>query len=269
MCQYLAAVMPKNTIKAKMPEVKALRVKDPRVKQPPFPLRSLPANTLHVGPSGSGKSLTLIRTLIDRDKLGGCFDAYHIFSPNAFIDSQYMVLGKYIQETTGQKLEDCFHDTWDPAAIEQIISDQKKANAYLKKQKAERLLSVVIVVDDFGENMAVVKNNHSILNTLFVKGRHYQISTMLLLQRFRLAGPNLRYNAHALYIHKLSNTADRKALSEEFGELLGSDGEKVFTELLHRATDEKFGFLYITLQASGARFFNAYRSEFKVNTAAE
>ena len=247
-----------------MPEVLLLKVKDPKVRQPPFPLRSLPANTLHIGPSGSGKSVALIRTLIDRDKLGGCFDAYHVFSPNVWVDSQYKVLGKYIKDHTGQKLEDCFHDTWDPEAIAQLIADQKKLNSYLKKQKAERLMSNHITIDDFGENMNVVKSNHSILNTLFVKGRHYQISTALLLQRFRLASPTIRYNAHALYVHKLSNTADRKALSEEFGELLGD--ESIFTELLHRATAEKFGFLYVTL-GSEPRFFSSYRSEFKVAAA--
>ena len=34
------------------------------------------------GPSGSGKSVTLIRTLIDRDELGNRFDNYFVFSPN-------------------------------------------------------------------------------------------------------------------------------------------------------------------------------------------
>ena len=245
-----------------MPEVKPLKVKDPKVRQPPYPLRSLPANTLHIGPSGSGKSVAFLRSLIDNDKMGNCFDAYHVFSPNVWVDSQYKVLGKYIQEHTGQKLEDCFHDTWDPSAIAQLIDDQKKVNGYLKKKKAERLMSVHITIDDFGEQMHVVKSNHSILNTLFCKGRHYQLSTALLLQRFRLASPTIRYNAHALYIHKLSNTADRKALAEEFGELLGD--ESVFTELLHRATAERFGFLYVTL-GSEPRFFSSYRSEFKLH----
>ena len=241
-----------------MPEVKPLKVKDPKIKQPKYPLRSLPANTLHIGPSGSGKSVTLIRTLIDKDKLGGCFDAYYVFSPNCWVDSQYKVLGRYIEEHTNQKLEDCFHDTWHPGAISRIIEDQKRINTYLKKRNAERLMSVHITIDDFGENMTVVKSNHSILNTLYVKGRHYQISTALLLQRFRLASPTIRYNAHALYIHKLSNTADRKALSEEFGELLGD--ESIITEFLRRATAEPFGFLYITLGAE-PKFFSSYKSE--------
>ena len=72
----------------------------------------------------------------------------------------------------------------------------------------------------------------------------------------------IRSNAHALYIHKLSTTADRKALSEEFGELLGD--ESIFTELLHRAIAEKFGFLYVTL-GSEPKFFSSYKSEFRLS----
>ena len=113
----------KTTWLNEMPEVKPLKVKDPKIRQPSYPLRSLPANTLHIGPSGSGKSVTLIRTLIDRDKLGGMFDAYYVFSPNVHVDSQYKILGKYIREHTGQKLEECFFDTWNPGVIEQIIAE--------------------------------------------------------------------------------------------------------------------------------------------------
>ena len=53
-----------------------------------------------------------------------------------------------------------------PGAIEQIIAEQKKVNSYLKKQKAQTLSSVHITIDGFGDNMNVVKSNHSILNTL-------------------------------------------------------------------------------------------------------
>ena len=122
-------------------------------------------------------------------------------------------------------------------------------------------MSIHITIDDFGENLNVVKSNHSILNTLFVKGRHYQISTALLLQRFRLAGPNLRYNAHALYVQKLSNMADLRALAEEFAALLGD--EQTFIEIYKRATAEKFGFLYITM-GSDPKFFSSYKSEFRL-----
>ena len=65
-----------------MPEVKPIKTKvDGKVLQPKPPFRSLPANSIHIGPSGSGKSLTLLRTLIDNDKLGGMFQKYLLFSP--------------------------------------------------------------------------------------------------------------------------------------------------------------------------------------------
>ena len=147
-----------------------------------------------------------------------------------------------------------------------MLEDQKKVNSYLKKKKAERLLSIHITVDDFGEQMNVVKSNHSILNSLFVKGRHYRISTALLLQRFRLASPTIRYNAHALYVHKLSNMADMKALAEEFAGLLGD--EQTFIEIYKRATAEKFGFLYIAM-GSEPKFFSSYKSEFRLKDREE
>ena len=84
------------------------------------------------------------------------------------------MLGRYIEDHTGQKLEDCFHDTWDSGAIGQLIEDQKKSiHTYLQKKKADRLLSIHITIDDLGGNMNVVKSNHRILNTMFVKGRIY------------------------------------------------------------------------------------------------
>ncbi len=126
-------------------------------------------------------------------------------------------------------------------------------------------MSVHITIDDFGENMNVVKSNHSILNTLFCKGRHYFISCALCLQRFRLASPTIRYNAHALYVHKLSNMADMKALAEEFAARLGD--EQTFIEIYRRATAEKFGFLYITM-GSEPKFFSSYKSEFRLTDSA-
>ena len=37
----------------------------------------------------------------------------------------------------------------------------------------------------------------------------------------------------------------------------------MFTELLHRATAEKFGFFYVTL-GSEPKFFSSYKSEFRL-----
>ena len=97
-----------------MPEVTALKNDSgPTVRQPKAPFRALPCSSLLVGPSGSGKSLVAIRTLMDSDKFGGMFDRYEIFSPNVFVDPQYKDLIRYIEGRTNQKRDDFCHSTFD------------------------------------------------------------------------------------------------------------------------------------------------------------
>jgi hypothetical protein len=247
-----------------MPVVKPLSEDaGPTVRQPKAPFRALPANSLHIGPSGSGKSLTLLRTLMDKDKLGKMFDRYMLMSPNIFIDPQYKALIQYVEDTTGQKRNDFCYEEFDQAALKQLMEDQKKANAYLRKQGAKRLLSACVVVDDFGERVDIVRAHGSAINSLFTRGRHLQISCYgLLLQRFKLANPTIRYNAHCLYVHKLTSAGDLEALAENFSEVCG--GKDNFVAIYRAATKKKYGFLFITMGAK-PRFYNGYSSEFRID----
>ena len=246
-----------------MPQVKPLKTESQaKVRQPNPPFRALPANSIHIGPSGSGKSLTLLRTLIDNDKLGGKFDKYLIFSPNVFVDPQYKALIDYVERTTGQKKNDfCFED-FDQNAIKKLMEDQRKVTEYLRKIGAKRLLSACVVIDDFGERADLVKAHGSVINSLFTRGRHLMISVYgLLLQRFRLANPTIRYNSHVIYVHKLNSQKDLEALAEEFSAVTG--GPDNFIQMYKRATAKKYGFLFIVTGAD-PKFYSSYDSEFKI-----
>ena len=72
-----------------MPEVKALNVgKQLEVPQPKHaPFFKLPRNECMVTVSGGGKTNAHIRTLMDKDKLGGLFDKYIVMSPNCRVPS--------------------------------------------------------------------------------------------------------------------------------------------------------------------------------------
>ena len=147
------------------------------------------------------------------------------------------------------------------------MDDQKKVNAYLRKMDSKRLMSACIVIDDFGERADLVKAHGSVINSLFTRGRHLQISVYgLLLQRFRLANPTIRYNAHCIYVHKLNNQKDLEAIAEEFSASTG--GIDNFISMYHKATATKYGFLFITTGAD-PRFFSSYNSEFKVRDEEE
>ena len=86
------------------------------------------------------------------------------------------------------------------------------------------------------------------------------------LQRFRMANPTIRFNAHALYVHKLNSSKDLEALAEEFSEVC--NGVDNFIAIYRAATKPKYGFLFITLGAQ-ARFFSSYQSEFKITDEEE
>jgi len=82
-----------------MPTIRPLRTaKDAGVRQPKPPFRSLPANSLHIGPSGSSKTYTLIATLTQKDMLGGMFDRYELYAANIHQDPQYQVLIDYVEK---------------------------------------------------------------------------------------------------------------------------------------------------------------------------
>ena len=194
------------------------------------------------------------------------FDRYLVLSPNIFVDPQYKTLIDYIEKTTGQKKEDCCFEEFDQEAVRTLMEEQKKTNAYLRKIDAKRLMSACIVIDDFGERADLMKAHGSVINSLFTRGRHVQCSTMLLIQRFRLANPTLRFNSHVLFVHKINSQKDLEALAEEFSAITG--GKDNFEAIYRRATQERYGFLYITTGAE-PRFYSSFKSEFRISDAAE
>ena len=246
-----------------MPTIRPLRTaKDAGVRQPKPPFRSLPANSLHIGPSGSSKTYTLIATLTQKDMLGGMFDRYELYAANIHQDPQYQVLIDYVEKTTGQKREDFCHSTFDQDAIRQLMEDQRKTNSYLRKIGAKRLVSCCLVCDDFGEDTSIVRKSDSVLNSLFSRGRHLQISVYgLLLQRFKMAGPNIRYNAHVVYVHKLNSAEDLDILASEYSASVG--GKENFIKMYKKATAKRYGFLMIVTGAE-PRFYSSYDFEIRI-----
>ena len=250
-----------------MPEVKALNVGRqldvPQPKNAPF--FKLPRNECMITVSGGGKTNAHIQTLISAWGLAGLFDKYIVMSPNAFTDPNYKILADYIERTTGQKKEDCFFTEWNPQVLLDTMSEMRKVNAYIRKNKqklgATRLFSCHITIDDWADRQEVSKSPNSPLIKLFTQGRHSQISCTCLTQKFRLLASAIRVNCNSLWIGRVTSSLEAKALAEEFGAAAGT--EKNFLKMLKQATDIDYGFLYIVFGLK-IRFFNSYRSEFQV-----
>ena len=224
-------------------------------------LPKLPARLVVASPSGGGKTVLITQLLLSPNFYRGAFEKIYYFSASATVDANLIPLKKYCEDHLDQGEEDpCLYDSWDTEVLAGIIAKQKAVTEFLKK-KEKKLMSICIVCDDFADSPAVVRRG--ILDTLYVRGRHYNISTLVSSQKYRLLSPVIRVNATALFCFRLRNNADLLAVAEENSAVIG---KKAFLQVYQVATAAPFGFLYVDLMASeaDAMFYRSFLSRLVV-----
>ena len=124
-----------------VPEYSSKQSSDPVV-----PL--LPCMGIFLGPSKSGKTVTLIL-----EQYRGVFERIYIFSPSIDIDDGWIPVKKYIEEDLGvnTEREQAYWDEWDEAALRRIILQQRKITEASKKLEMKKLYQVLIICDDMAD----------------------------------------------------------------------------------------------------------------------
>ena len=89
--------------------------------------------------------------------------------------------------------EQAYWDEWDEAALRRIIQQQRKITEASKKLEMKKLYQVLIICDDMADMPQLHKPNGA-LDTLFIRGRHMQISTWVSSQTLRLISAAVRVN---------------------------------------------------------------------------
>ena len=84
------------------------------------------------------------------------------------------------------------------------------------------------------------------LNTLFVRGRHLCISTLVSSQKLRLVSSTIRVNLQFLCVWRLRNQHELENLMEEVSAVYD---KKTLMQMYLLATDEPYSFWYILLTA--------------------
>ena len=134
------------------------------------------------------------------------------------MDPQWEPVKEYIRKDLGVNTdrEQCWWDDWDEAALRQILAQQKKITQQSKQLGMKKLYQVLIVIDDHADNPAVHrKTGDGILDTLFIRGRHYCISTWVSTQKLRLMSSAVRVNTMFYCVFRLRNQLELDALVEE------------------------------------------------------
>ena len=113
-----------------------------------------------------------------------------------------------------------YYDHYDPVSLEIIIDTQKKIVEHQKKQKeTKKLFQIMIIVDDFADD-PMFSRKSQLLHSLFTRGRHSGISTIVSTQKFTAIHPIIRVNATELLVFRLRNFKDLEAFVEEVSALI-------------------------------------------------
>ena len=121
----------------------------------------------------------------------------------------------------------------------------KKITEYLKsKKETKRLFQILIIIDDHADD-PVFSRKSTLLHSLFTRGRHSGISTIVSTQKFAALHPIIRVNATELFVFRLRNYQDLSLFIEEISALID---KKSLMEIYRIATDEPYSFLYVKLK---------------------
>ena len=141
---------------------------------------------------------------------------------------------------------------WDP---EEIVDTAASMTAYQRK-KGRPPFSIAVVVDDHAEDSKVVRGKE--LGGLYLKGRHYGISTFVTSQSYKLLDPIIRKNALSLLAWRTRTSgasSDSQAIAEAVGGTLPG-GARQAQGLLKDITSERYQFAYIDATAQPGKIWH-------------
>ena len=184
----------------------------------------LPANGVLVGPSRTGKTVLLVSMILEQYR--GCYSCIYIMSPSVDIDSAWDPVKDYIREELGVDTdrEQAWWTEWDEDALRRIMEQQKRITQQSKRLGMKKLYQVLLVLDDVADAKGVHnRTGDGMLDKLYIRGRHYMISTWTSAQKLRLMSSAVRVNIMFACVFRLRNRLELEALVEELSALVDKE----------------------------------------------
>ena len=230
-----------------VPSIRPIKERHWDVPQSRYPqCAKLPLRSIILAPSGGGKGVLLQNLILDLYR--GCFERVYVFSPSVNVDSAWAPVKKHLLEERKMGVEDkLFFDEYDPEALQTIIDTQRRVVEHQKKEGHRKLFQVLVVVDDFADDPAFSRQS-KLLHSLFTRGRHLQISTVVATQKFNAVSPLIRVNATELYVFRLRSLQDLNTVIEENSALID---KPTLLRVYRLATGEPYSFLFVNLREKG------------------
>ena len=184
------------------------------------------------GSSASGKGVCLANILSNK------FPYRDIFKNNIFLFSTTYALGDPSLAELDIPEENCF-DRLDEEILSQILEEQKLNILEFSKNNVPPLL---MIFDDILTTIS--KKRNAVINEIYYSGRHYMISSIILVQQYKAIQRPIRTNCTSLILFAAENNKELSTLSDEM-----PCNIKLFQKIFNHATsDQPFSFLKVNLK---------------------
>ena len=224
----------------------------------------VPCTGIFLGPSKSGKTVAIISAILEQYRTAdgsSVFERIFLFSPSIHIDDGWKPVKEFIENEMGVNTdrEQVYFDKWDEGALRTIIELTRTS----KQLGLKKLYQVLVVIDDYADQPELHRRTgDGALDTLFIRGRHTQISTWVSSQKLRLISAAVRVNMQFICIWRLRNQLELEAVLEELSALL--------LAMYQEATREPYSFWFIYyLKDKANMFYKRWEERFVVDGDAE
>ena len=143
--------------------------------------------------------------------------------------------------------EKLYFNHYDPADLELIIDRQHKVIKLMKSSNRKKLFSILIVIDDFADD-AVFTRQSKLLHSLYTRGRHNSISTIVSTHKFAAIHPIIGVNATSLVVYRLRNNRELEGFLEEVS---GLSSKKELLSVYKVATEDEYAFFLMSTSRQG------------------
>jgi hypothetical protein len=231
-------------------------------------LPSLPLRMLALGNSGSGKSTTLINLITDGRFYGRRpWERIYWCSPTAAADDALEPLRRHVENVLkqDQETDPTFHDHIDVPFLTQVIERQRRITERMKAMspRPKKGYGVLIVLDDLADARRNLLQCGQLVDSLFIKARHWGVSTILSTQKLRLPliSPCVRVNVTAVLVWRLRSQYEKTQYIEEYSALVP---KAILEAMYDEATSIPYNFLYINTLAKDIdhMFYSGFQQRF-------
>ena len=231
-------------------------------------LPSLPCRLLALGNSGSGKTTAIINLITDPRFYGHKpWQRVYWCSPTAAADDALTPLRRYVEDVLKQDQEEdpTFHEFIDVQFLTKVIERQRKITERMKAMtpRPKKRFGILIVLDDLADARRNVLQCGQLVDSLFIKARHWGVSTILSTQKLRLPliSPCVRVNVTGVMVWRLRSQYEKSQYLEEYSALVP---KAVLETMYDEATSIRFNFLYINTPAKDTdnMFYSGFTRRF-------